>query len=141
MSPSKIVLHSNVTKYREIIPDTESQSIPSLSPKFCSETTLQLTSTSSTLMPTASSLSQSSIPPSHYNNYTCTLCGKLLKSKATLKNHKNKFHKFNRLGHARFPDRRYTDRRYTDTVIPTGHYTDRTLYRQDVIPTGRYTDN
>ena len=88
MSPSKIISHSNVIKYREIIPDPESQSTPSLSPKFvssfCSETTLQLTST---LMPTASSLSQSSIPSSlHYNNYTCTLCGKLLKTKTNFTN-------------------------------------------------------
>src|SRR6266516_2638018 len=33
----------------------------------------------------------------HFDDYTCTLCGKLLKSKATLRNHENKFHKFNRL--------------------------------------------
>jgi hypothetical protein len=45
-------------------------------------------------------LQSSTMPPSpiqHFDNYTCTLCGKLLKSKATLRNHENKFHKFNRL--------------------------------------------
>jgi len=54
--------------------------------------------TSTSIIKSAQTSILTTTPPSskqHFDDYTCTLCGKLLKSKATLRNYENKFHKFN----------------------------------------------
>ncbi|CAJ0627893.1 3609_t:CDS:2, partial [Entrophospora sp. SA101] len=109
LNEEKQCAKSTIMKFRAIVLHPSTSSIL-LSQSIISSSTSSTSTSSILLSQSITSLSSSpestSTPPYQptpvvleqiSNKYNCILCGKWLKSKITLRNHENKYHKFNKI--------------------------------------------